>query len=60
MSSFDSGTARLIQLLLSSLATTDALAKLLIENGLVTETELLTKVSAVRAAYEKLFNNFSQ
>jgi len=37
------------ELLVSSLATADALAKLLIEKGLITQTEFTQKLSAERA-----------
>jgi len=36
----------------SSLATADALAKLLIEKGLITEAEFMQKLSAERAGYQ--------
>jgi hypothetical protein len=44
------------ELLVSSLAQTDALAKLLIEKGLITREEFMQKISEERATYEKLFN----
>jgi hypothetical protein len=44
------------QLLVSSLAQTDALAKLLIEKGLITRQELMQKISEERATYQKLLN----
>jgi hypothetical protein len=44
------------ELLISSLAQTDALAKLLIEKGLVTREEFMQKISEERATYQKLFN----
>ena len=44
------------ELLVSSLAQTDALAKLLIEKELVTREEFMQKVSEERATYQKLFN----
>ena len=40
----------------SSLAQTDALAKLLIQKGVVTKQEFLQKVSEERATYQKMFN----
>jgi ABC transporter substrate binding protein len=40
----------------SSLAQTDALAKLLIEKGLITREEFMQKISEERATYQKLFN----
>ena len=44
------------ELLVSSLAQTDALAKLLIEKGLITQTEFMQKISEERATYQKLLN----
>ena len=40
------------ELVVSSLATADALAKLLIEKGLITEVEFKQKLSAERANYQ--------
>jgi hypothetical protein len=47
-------TVRVDELLVSSLATADALAKLLIEKGLITESEFVAKLSAERATYQAL------
>jgi hypothetical protein len=44
------------ELLVSSLAQTDPLAKLLIEKGLITREEFMQKISEERAAYQKLLN----
>jgi len=44
------------ELLVSSLAQTDALAKLLIEKGLITREEFMQKISEERATYQKLFD----
>ena len=44
------------ELLITTLAQSDALAKLLIEKGLITREEYMEKLSAERAAYQKLFN----
>jgi len=44
------------ELLVSSLAQTDALAKLLIEKGLIPREEFIQKISEERATYQKLFN----
>jgi hypothetical protein len=44
------------ELLVSSLVQTDALAKLLIEKGLITREEFMQKISEERATYQKLFN----
>jgi hypothetical protein len=46
-------------LLISSLAQTDALAKLLIEKGLITREEFMQKISKERAMYQKLLNPIS-
>jgi len=43
-------------LTLSSLAQTDALAKLLIEKGPITREEFMQKISEERATYQKLLN----
>ena len=48
------GTVTLQELMVSSLATSDALAKLLIEKGLITEAEFMNKLSAERASYQAL------
>jgi len=44
------------ELLVSSLAQTDALAKLLIEKGLIIRQEFIQKISEERATYQKLLN----
>ena len=41
------------ELLVSSLAQTDALAKLLIEKGLITREEFMQKISEERATYQE-------
>ena len=48
------------ELLVSSLAQTDALAKLLIEKGLINREEFLQKISEERGTYQKLFNPTQQ
>ena len=48
------GTVTLQELIVSSLAQTDALAKLLIEKGLITEAVFIEKLSAERAGYQAL------
>jgi hypothetical protein len=48
------------ELLVSSLAQPDALAKLLIEKGLTTREEFMQKISEERATYQKLFNRTQQ
>jgi hypothetical protein len=44
------------ELLVSSLAQADALAKLLIGKGLITREEFMQKISEERGAYQKLLN----
>ncbi len=43
------------ELLVSSLATADALAKLLIEKGLITQAEFTKQLSTDRAVYQAMF-----
>ncbi len=42
------------ELLVSALAQTDALTKLLIEKGLITKAEFMEKLSAERAGYQAM------
>jgi len=42
------------ELLVSSLATNDALAKLLIEKGIITQREFLAKISEERATNQRM------
>ena len=42
------------ELIISSLAQTDALSKLLIEKGLITKAEYMEKLSAERAGYQAM------
>jgi len=44
------------ELLASSLAQTDVVAKMLIEKGLITREEFMQKISEERATYQKLLN----
>jgi hypothetical protein len=44
------------ELLISSLAQSDALAKLLIEKGVITQQDFLRKISEERATYQILLN----
>jgi hypothetical protein len=44
------------ELLVFSLAQTDALARLLIEKGLITREEFMQKLSEERATYQRLLN----
>jgi len=50
-----SGTVTIQELLVTSLAQTDAVAKLLIEKGVFTKDEFLNKIKSERATYQKLF-----
>ena len=50
-----SGTVTLQELIVSSLAQTDALSKLLIEKGLITAAELMKKLKAEGATYQVMF-----
>ena len=49
------GTVSLQELVVSSLAQTDAVAKLLIERGVVTHDEFMEKIKAERATYQEMF-----
>jgi hypothetical protein len=51
----DKTPATMQELLVSSLAQTDALAKLLIEKGIITQQEFSAKISAERATYQAMF-----
>jgi ParB-like chromosome segregation protein Spo0J len=44
------------ELIVSSLAMADALVKLLIEKGFVTQDEFMRKLSEERATYQRLLN----
>jgi hypothetical protein len=54
MAELDKRPVTLEELLVSSLAQTDALAKLLIEKGLITREEFMQKIAEERATYQKL------
>ena len=47
------GVVTMQELLVSSLAQTDALTKLLIEKALLTQAEFMEKLSAERAGYQE-------
>ena len=49
------GTVSLQELLVTSLAQTDAVAKLLIEKGVITKDEFLEKLKVERATYQAMF-----
>jgi len=48
------GTVTLQELIVSSLAQTDALCKLLIEKDVITQEEFMEKVKAERATYQAM------
>ena len=48
------------ELLISSLAQTDALAKLLIEKSIISQQEFLAKISEERATYQRMLNPIKQ
>jgi hypothetical protein len=48
------------ELLISSVAETDALAKLLIEKGLINREEFMQKISEERVTYQRLLNPLPQ
>ncbi len=48
------GVVTMQELLVSSLATADALAKLLIDKGLITKAEFMQKLKAERAVYQAM------
>ncbi len=49
------GTVTLQELLVTSLGQTDAVAKLLIEKGVITQDEFMEKIMAERATYQAIF-----
>jgi len=53
------GVVTMQELLVSSLAQSDALTKLLIEKGLITEAEFMKKLSAERAGYQEMLRKIS-
>ncbi len=54
------GVVTMQELLVSSLAQTDALTKLLIEKGLkITQAEFMQKLSAERAGYQAMLREMS-
>jgi hypothetical protein len=56
----DKRPVTLEELLVSSLAQTDALAKLMIEKGLITREEFMQKISEERAMFQKILNPTKQ
>ncbi len=53
------GTVSLEELIVATLAQADALAKLLIEKGLITEAEFMQKLSEERAVYQTMLQKVS-
>jgi len=49
------GTVTIQELVITSLAQTDALAKLLIEKKLITQDGFMEKIKAERATYQEMF-----
>jgi hypothetical protein len=47
------------EMIVSSLAKADALAKLLNEKGLITEAEFMQKLSAERAGYQEMLGKMT-
>jgi len=54
------GTVSLQELLVTSLAQTDAVAKLLIEKWLITKDEFMEKIKAERATYQAMFQKVNR
>ena len=54
MGELDKGTVTLQELLVTSLAQTDAMAKLLKEKGVFTQAEFMKKIKAERATYQAM------
>ena len=55
-----SETVTLQELVISSLAQTDAVAKLLIEKGVITQAEFMEKIKAERAAYQAMLQRVNK
>ncbi len=53
------GVVTMQELLVSSLATADAVAKLMIEKGLITKAEFMQKLSAERDGYQEIVQKMS-
>ncbi len=53
------GVVTMQELLVSTLAQTYSLCKLLIEKGLITEAEFMEKLSAERAVYQAMLGKMS-
>jgi hypothetical protein len=59
MAKLDNRPVTMEELLVSSLAQTDALAKLLIEKGLITREESMQKISEERATYQTTSKSYA-
>ena len=53
------GIVTMQELPITSLAQTDSLSKLLIEKGLITQVELMQKLSAERVGYQAMLREMS-
>ncbi len=53
------GTVTIQELLVTSLAQTDAVAKLLIEKGVITQDEFMEKIKAERAGYQAIMRKMA-
>jgi len=53
-------TVKLEELIIASLAQTDALSKLLIEKGLIVEAEYMEKLSAERGTYQEMMEKIRE
>ncbi len=51
------GTVTVQELVVSSLAQTDAVTKLLIEKGVITQDEFMEKIKVERATYQAMLRN---
>ena len=61
MTEFEQGkTVSLEELMVSTLAMTDALTKLLIEKGVITDAEFKQKLLEERAVYQRILNPTTQ
>ena len=56
MDQSEKAAVTLQELLVSSLAQTDALAKLLIKKRIITQAEFLAKIAEERATYQRMLN----
>ncbi len=54
-----SGTVTIQELLVTSLAQTDAVAKLLIEKGVFTQKEFMEKIKVERAGYQAIMRKMA-